>query len=84
MGKYFGGKASASAPKGPLGCGGLSSGHVNDVIGQGCWKVSGQTVIISDTYMSIQAGFECCNYNFRTDTTTSPVPNRLSLPTAVT
>ena len=80
MGKYFSGKGSASAPIGGRGCGNLSSGHINDVIGQGCWKVSGEKVIISDSWMSIQAGFECCNFNFRVDGTSSPVPLIASLP----
>lgn len=80
MGKYFSGSGSAGAPKGGPGCGDQSSGHVNDIIGKGCWKVSGQPVIIGDTYMSVHAGFECCNFNFRTDTTSSPVPMLAALP----
>ena len=80
MGKYFSGSGSASAPKGGRGCGDLQSGHINDVIGMGCWKTSGEKVIIADIWMSIHAGFEVCNFNFRVDGTKSPVPMFASLP----
>lgn len=80
MGKYFSGRRDAAGSKGGRGCGGLPGGYINDVIGKGCWAVVGQTIIIGGSTMSIQAGFECCNFNFRTDTTSSPVPIRASLP----
>ena len=80
MGKYFTGRGAAAAPIGSRGCGNLSSGHINDVIGMGCWKTSGEKVIIAATWMSIHAGFEVCNFNFRVDGTKSPVPMLASLP----
>ena len=79
MGKYFSGSGSASAPKGGRGCGDLQSGHINDVIGMGCWKTSGEKVIIADIWMSIHAGFEVCNYNFHTKGTSRPAVNPLQL-----
>ena len=79
-GKYFSGSGYAFGLLQPRGCGGLGAGYINDVIAQMCWAVSGEKVLIQDETHSIHAGFEVCNFNFRTDTTANPVPHKLSLP----
>jgi hypothetical protein len=80
VGKYFGGDADVFAVMGPVGCDGLPGAYANDIVGRGCWAVTGKPVIIGDTYMSVQAGFECTNFNFRVDGTCSPVPSQGGLP----
>jgi hypothetical protein len=84
MGKYLSGADTASGTIMSRGCGGLSGygglpGYVNDTIGLGCWAVHGAPIIIGGSYMSVQAGFECCNFNFRVEGTQSPVPSKLYL-----
>lgn len=80
MGKYLGSNEIASATIGPLGCAGLPGMYANDVVGKGCWAVSGEKVPIGDTYASIHAGFEIINFNFRVDGTSPSVPTQNSLP----
>jgi hypothetical protein len=79
MGKYYSGADSADEPKGPRGCGGLDGAYVNDVIGEGCWAITGYPVTIGDTMDCIQSGFEICNFNFRVDATMNPVATVKSL-----
>ena len=52
----------------------------------GCWAITGQAIIIGDTAFSVMAGFECCNFNFRVDSTQAAVPTYLALkgPSTVT
>jgi hypothetical protein len=44
-----------------------------------CWMIAAPPVIIDDTYMSIQQGFERVNYNFHVNGTQSPTPTVKSL-----
>ena len=53
MGKYFGGDADVFAAMGPVGCDGLPGAYANDIVGKGCWAVTGKPVIIGDTFMSV-------------------------------
>ena len=69
MGKYFSDTEVSDGTLGPLGCMGLPGLYANDIVGQGCWAVTGAPVIINDTYMSVMAGFEMINFNFRVDGT---------------
>ena len=78
-GKYFSGPEFAGAPKGALGCGGSPRGYVSDDAAGWCWAVTGRTIIIGDLAFSYMAGFECCNFNFRVDSTQRAVPNMLAL-----
>jgi len=41
---------------------------------QMCWKIKGKAVIIGDTTMSVQAGFEMINFNFHIDGTQPAFP----------
>ena len=56
MGKYFSDTEVSDGTLGPLGCMGLPGLYANDIVGQGCWAVTGAPVIINDTYMSVMAG----------------------------
>jgi hypothetical protein len=80
MGKYYGGSGSAAAPINGPGCGDLTSGHINDIVGKACWLVTGRAIIIGGRAFSVQAGFEMCNLNFKVDSTSPPVPTLANLP----
>lgn len=82
-GKYFSGPDFAAAPIMGPGCGNLSSGHINDTVGEGCWKVSGLPIIISERWMPNMAGFEVANFNYRVDSTLPPIPYRLGINGAI-
>jgi hypothetical protein len=80
MGKYFADTEIGDGALGPVGCTGLPGAYANDIVGEGCWAVTGQPIIIGDTFFSIQAGFECTNFNFRIDGTQPAVPFQGNLP----
>jgi hypothetical protein len=80
MGKYASGDGSAFAALGPIGCDRLPGMYANDIVGKGCWAVTGKTIPIGSSYASIQAGFELINFNFRVDGTAGAVPSQISLP----
>jgi hypothetical protein len=78
-GSYINGEEDAVAPLMSRGCLGSPGGYINDLIGKGCWGVTGAPIIIGDTSMSVQYGFEMCNFNFRVFTTFPAVANQTDL-----
>ncbi len=62
------------------GCKDLPGGYANDIIGQGCWAITGQAIIIGDTGDSVHQAADCCNFNFRAEGEQPCVPNVYFLP----
>ncbi len=84
MGRYWSPpRTGPEAPLFPRGCRDLPGGYVNDVVGMGCWAITGQTITIGDTADSVMKGMECCNWNFRVESTQPCCPDKFYLPGAL-
>lgn len=62
---YFDSPEWEKADIGGTGCLGAGSGFINDDCAAACWSVHAAPVIINDTWMSVDAGFQFINMLYR-------------------